>query len=61
MNSFIDQPRRAELHLDSITRLVTHFYDGARADALLGPTLEGVLGNAAGFDVIAWETRHGGR
>ena len=45
MNSVIDQPRRAELHLDSITQLVTQFYDDVRADPLLGPTFETVLGS----------------
>lgn len=45
MNSVIDPPGRAELHLDSITTLVTQFYDDVRADPLLGPTFETVLGD----------------
>lgn len=44
MNRVIEQPPRAELHLDSITQLVTRFYYDVRADALLGPTFENVLG-----------------
>lgn len=38
MSSVIDQPTRAELHLDSISQLVTQFYDDVRADPQLGPT-----------------------
>jgi hypothetical protein len=34
MNSAIDQPRRAELHLDSNTPLVTRFYDDVHLWAL---------------------------
>ncbi len=45
MYSVIDQPKRTELHLDSITQLVTRFYFDVRADPLLGPAFETVLGS----------------
>jgi len=44
MNSVIDTPRPAELNRDSIAQLVAQFYDDVRADSILGPTFEAVLG-----------------
>ena len=67
MKSVIEQPKRAKLHLDPITQLVRRFCDDVRADPLLDPIFETVLlyrgyfGNASGFELIALETRHGGR
>lgn len=45
MNSVIDTARTAELNRDSITQLVIQFYNDVRADSLLGPTFDAVLGN----------------
>jgi len=45
MTNVIDTTRPAELNRDSITHLVTQFYNDVRADPLLGPTFEAVLGN----------------
>jgi len=44
MSNVIDKPEPAELNRDSITRLVTRFYADVRADSVLGPTFEFVLG-----------------
>jgi hemoglobin len=44
MKSLIDTSKPAELNRDSITQLVTRFYDDVRADCVLGPTFEAVLG-----------------
>lgn len=44
MNSVIDTARAAELNRDSITQLGTPFYTNVRADSLLGPVFEAVLG-----------------
>lgn len=44
MNSVIATSGPAELNRDSIALLVTRFYEDVRADSLLGPTFEAVLG-----------------
>ena len=75
MNSVIEQPTRAEVQGDPITQLVTQFCDGVRGELLHGLIFETVLASrwashlprgAASwstkiFDLIASETRHGGR
>ncbi|MCA3139529.1 MAG: hypothetical protein ING94_16600 [Rhodocyclaceae bacterium] len=75
MNSVIEQPTRAELHLDPNAQRVTRLHDDVRAYPLRGRSFETVLASrwashlprgAASwstkiFDLIASETRHGGR
>ena len=67
MNSVIEQPTRAGVQGYPITQLVTQFCDGVRGELLHGLIFETVLlyrgdfGNASGFELIALETRHGGR
>ena len=67
MNSVIDEPRRSECHPDAIAQWLTQF-DGAQARHLqkvagdiARKLYRGCFGNAADFDVIALETRHGSR
>lgn len=44
MNSGPDKTVHSALNRESITKLVTRFYDDVRADRVLGPTFEVVLG-----------------
>lgn len=44
MNSDPDSTMHSALNRDSITTLVTRFYDDVRTDSVLGPTFDAVLG-----------------
>lgn len=44
MHNIVDKSKPAELNRESITQLVTRFYDDVRADGVLGTTFEAVLG-----------------